>query len=158
MFGGGCKDTANGEYSAVVDCFDDQLTLSQPEKGFLTARGCLSATTLENYAIFAGGSGGGASNVVDVYDDNLVRTNYQLSAKRYFLAATSVGEYALFGGGCNPTFLDTLDIFDKSFTRIRQFMPKAIAYHAATTIEGYALFAGGKAGNVALKDVEVYTV
>ena len=159
LFGGGCKDTANAEYSAVVDCFNRDLTLSQPEKGLLTSRGCLSATTLDNYAIFAGGSGGGASNVVDVYDDNLVRTNYQLSTKRYFLAATSVREYALFGGGRNPNFQDTLDIFDKSFTRTSQSMPKVVAYHAATSVEGYALFAGGKRSDAStLKDVEVYTV
>jgi hypothetical protein len=45
-------------------------------------------------------AGGGASNVVDLYDSGAGRwSTAQLSQARYWLSATSVGMVAIFAGG-----------------------------------------------------------
>ena len=56
----------------------------------------LAATTIGNYALFAGGNDIGT---VNAYDDSLTKENpSELSPYRCDLAATAIGNYALFGG------------------------------------------------------------
>ncbi|HRT04021.1 MAG TPA: hypothetical protein P5513_08795, partial [Candidatus Diapherotrites archaeon] len=67
-------------------------------------RDSLGSTSIDNYAIFAGGFNYMCleTSSVDVYDDNLIRTSsvdLELSEARFSIAATSVGNYALFAGG-----------------------------------------------------------
>ena len=66
----------------------------------------LAATTVGNYALFAGGRKPSttvnhtASKTVDAYDTLLTRTSAtSLTNDRFNLAATTVGNYALFAGG-----------------------------------------------------------
>ena len=65
------------------------------------ARNYLAATTVGNYALFAGGSlGDDRCDTVDAYDLSLTCTTpTALTTARTGLAATTVGNYALFGGG-----------------------------------------------------------
>ena len=82
----------------------------------------LAATSIENYALFGGGSGNSYSNVVDAYDTSLTRTTpTALSQVRRELAATSVGNYALFGGGYNGSRLNTVDAYSLASYDIQVF-------------------------------------
>ena len=66
------------------------------------ARNLLSATTVGNKAIFAGGYSSvvGSSDVVDIYDaDSDTWSTYQLSQSRSNMGATTVGNIAFFAGG-----------------------------------------------------------
>ena len=76
-------------------------------------RGYLAATTLGDYAIFAGGyDNSDVSNRVDIYDSSLTRLNYNyLTVARSYLAATTVGNYALFGGGNVNGYTKVVDAF-----------------------------------------------
>lgn len=73
-----------------------------------TSKASLSATTVGELAIFAGGYSSGnastaasdTSNIIDIYDANLVKTSVlTLAVKRGKLSATAIGDYALFAGG-----------------------------------------------------------
>lgn len=73
----------------------------------------LAATTVGNYAIFAGGYGGSYRNSVDIYDETLTHTqpsNLLITATTD-LAATTVGNYALFGGGNVSGYTKVVDAF-----------------------------------------------
>ena len=64
------------------------------------ARANLKATTVGNYAIFAGGVASAVCGTADIYDESLVRTiGTSLSVTRVNHAAATIGNYALFGGG-----------------------------------------------------------
>ena len=109
-----------------------------------------AATTVGNYALFAGGlnsSGSNLSNYLDYYNKSLVKGYRYLVSSFRDAAATTVGNYALFAGGqttgsgqhntyliaCNEslTITNTTN-YDLSYTDM-----------AATTIGNYGLFAGG---------------
>ena len=101
----------------VVDAYDKSLTRTTPtELSF--ARSAI-ATTVNGYAIFAGGycnmTGVYAyQNIVDAYDESLTRTTpTELSVARDSLAATTVGNYALFGGGQTgyQAYSDAVDVY-----------------------------------------------
>ena len=91
--------TYSTSHSAVVDAYSTSLTRTTPA-ALSVARYQLSAASVGNYALFAGGYTGSNSDAVDTYNASLTRTTPTvLSAARAYLAATSVGNYALFGGG-----------------------------------------------------------
>ena len=111
-----------------------------------------SATTVGNYALFAGGNSGTTyETTVDTYDQSLTHTTpTALSVGRTDFAATTVGNYALFGGGyyyrsgTGTVFETTVDAYDQSLTRT---IPTALSVKrynlAATTVGNCALFGGG---------------
>lgn len=111
----------------------------------------LAATTIGDYALFAGGRSehdNPSSYVggVVAYNKSLTQVSASsLSAARYALAATTIGNYALFGGGSGGGGKTTVDAYDKSLTRTTPaILGEARAYLTATTVSGsYALFAGG---------------
>ena len=121
--------------------------------GLSATRHSLAATSIGDYALFGGGSGG-SSKAVDAYNKSLTRSTLEaLSAGRMSLAATSIGDYALFGGGHNyvettdggyTKAFSTVDAYNKSLTRST---PTALRFKgeslAATSIGDYALFGGG---------------
>ncbi len=121
--------------------------------GLSATRHSLAATSIGDYALFGGGSGG-SSKAVDAYNKSLTRSTLEaLSAGRMSLAATSIGDYALFGGGHNyvettdggyTKAFSTVDAYNKSLTRST---PTALSVArtnlAATSIGDYALFGGG---------------
>lgn len=134
----------------------DRLSYYGKAANLATARYDLAATTIGNYAIFAGGrdevilDDGSISytlfDVVDTYDKSLThRQASTLSSARYGLAATAVGNYALFGGGRNSTARDkTVDAYNTSLTRSSPAaLSTATEDHGAATAGNYALFSGG---------------
>ena len=108
LIGGGHNNgTSYGNYGHqnTVEVYNTSLTLSAATN-LQIGRDNLAATTVGEYAIFAGGQMGSSSQKydisshVDVYNASLTRTiGTSLSNARKFLAATSIGDYALFGGG-----------------------------------------------------------
>lgn len=109
-----------------------------------------AATTIGNYALFAGGLMSGANLMQTAcysVDGSLTgSTQTGLSVARYQLAATTVGDYALFAGGYRgSTRLSVVDAYDESLTRTTiTSMSVARANFAATTVGDYAIFAGGE--------------
>ena len=115
------------------------------------ARYSPAATTVGNYALFAGGATGNSYknglSTVDAYDTSLTRTiPTELSQARYNMAAATVGNYALFAGGksISNSQLDNVDAYDTSLTQtIPTALSEALERLAATTVGNYALFGGG---------------
>lgn len=144
LFGGGYGNYSGSTSTAQssVYSYDSSLTKSSITS-LSVARYDLAATTVGDYALFAGGSG---SSVVDVYDSSFTRNTIEsLRYNRYGLVATTVGNYALFGGGV--VTLDTLymEAYDDSLTKI-EIENLAVAREkgiSAITVRNYALFAGG---------------
>ena len=111
------------------------------------------ATTVGNYALFAGGSYGTyGSTDVDVYNSSLVKsTASNLSGKRVDFSATSVGDYALFAGGTNitytndePEYYSTVDVYNSSLVKSTATnLTVGVSDLSATTVGNYALFGGG---------------
>ena len=118
------------------------------------------ATTVGNYALFAGGcttyyygsSKDAIFNTVDRYSSSMVKgTASSLSVKRNELAATTVGSYAIFAGGSStpvdskPSYYEIADAYNTSLTKQSSVPSLSIARSklAAATVGNYALFAGG---------------
>ena len=109
------------------------------------ARSDLTATTVGNYALFAGGSISGSGNysaVVDAYNKSLTRSiPTQLSQARMYLLGTTVGNYALFAAGNNQYKM--VDAYNTSLTRSSPTeLSSLLNEGAATTVGDYALFGG----------------
>ena len=161
LFGGGHAGSANqaSAYYSTVDVYNSNLVKSTATN--LTHKpNHLAATTVGNYALFAGGETYTSSSVsgdyiylstVDTYNSNLVKgTASSLSAARKYLAATTVRDYALFGGGFyydnngNSTALSTVDTYNSNLVKgIAPEFSVARYVLAATTVGNYALFGGG---------------
>ncbi len=85
---------------------DAQPTLSQP-------RGFLCATSIGNYAMFAGGGNTAASNIVDMWNNETnIWTTATLSQGRTGCGAASAGKLALFGGGNNGADSNVVDMYN----------------------------------------------
>ena len=145
-------------------CYALQQTLV-PYNGTVTGLNLsaqdLAATTVGNYAIFAGGYGGSYRNSVDIYDETLV--HYQpsnlLTTAKSDLAATTVGNYALFGGGktANTSYSYNVEGYNTSLTHYSaETFYTARASLAATTVGNYALFGGGYNGDGNASAVDSY--
>ena len=113
----------------------------------------MAATSIGDYALFAGGYTIQAINNVDAYNKSLTRsTPTALSSATCCSAATSIGDYALFGGGGTNTYqtgsiYSKVDAYNTSLTRSTPTaLSSARTYLAATSIGNYALFAGGNDG------------
>ena len=109
LFGGGtCMSAeAMGDiYFATVDVYDKNLVRSTATE-LSVSRNQLAATTVGNYALFAGGQKRDESSykdyfydVVDLIDRNLVRSTLTaLHTGNNSLSSANVGNYALFAGG-----------------------------------------------------------
>ena len=105
------------------------------------AREYLAGASVGNYALFAGGR---YSNVVEAYDNTLVRsTPIALSAARYNLAGASIGNYALFAGG-EDSVTNMVDAYNDSLVKSN---PAALSVArggiVSARVGNYVLFAGG---------------
>ncbi|NES64341.1 MAG: hypothetical protein F6K24_03235, partial [Okeania sp. SIO2D1] len=162
IFAGGYEK--NREPSKVVDVFkcnsQGKLEKLNTEIELTVARGELAATTVGNFAIFAGGKYNHreASRVVDVFkcdnQGNLEKLGSDiayplyLTANRARLAATTVGNLAIFAGGYNHSYLNRVDVFRcDSKGNLKKLTPRYLKYGrynlAATTVGNLAIFAGG---------------
>ena len=145
-------------------CYALQQTLV-PYNGSVTGLNLsasnLAATTVGNYAIFAGGYGGSYRNSVDIYDETLTHTQPSnlLTTATTNLAATTVGDYALFGGGktANTSYSYDVEGYNTSLTQYSaESFYTARASLAATTVGNYALFGGGYSGDGNASAVDSY--
>lgn len=108
----------------------------------------ISATSVGNYALFAGGDildGNTQTTSVDAYDKSLVKiVPDPLLVPKWSLTATNVGDYALFGGGYYDD--NTMDTYDTSLTKgiLASALSSSgrVGVAASSTID-HALFAGG---------------
>ena len=113
-----------------------------------TARYNLGATTVGNYALFAGGTTGSTKSG-EVFALNTSATaSYPtaLSTPRSLLRGASIGNYALFAGGANSsdTAVNTVETYTNSLTRsIATGLGYAASTMAAASGDYYAFFAGG---------------
>lgn len=110
----------------------------------------LMGTTVENYAIFAGGNSSRNSytyrNNVDVYDSELVRTTgTSLSNERCLGASGTIGGYAVFGGGVTSSGGNaTVDIYDSELARTTATsLSQGRCFLSSARLSNYLLFAGG---------------
>ena len=114
-------------------------------------RESLAATTVGNYAIFAGGKESNVTtDAMDYYTNSLVKGTGDLRDAKSDLAATTVGDYAIFAGGyVNPPDQGwnasySVDTYDSSLTRrTGTVLSQRRAFLAATTVGNHALFGGG---------------
>ncbi|MFO1053732.1 MAG: kelch repeat-containing protein [Planctomycetota bacterium] len=118
-----------------------------------TARQGLSAATVGDLALFAGGRANlTTSPVVDIYDRATgTWTTATLSVPRSDFAATTIGPYALFAGGAIDGFTEAavVDVFDsRTRTWSTTTLSQARFSLAATTVGGKAIFAGGAIGGI----------
>lgn len=110
---------------------------------------CLAASTVGNYAIFAGGFKASPLNTVNAYNSSLSKSNpTSLSASRFSLAGSTNGMYALFAGGRNTLLsndiISSVDAYSPSLTRSSPtVLSVARTLLAAARAGNYALFAGG---------------
>lgn len=111
----------------------------------------MGATTLGDYAIFAGGNGSTSNynSVVQVYDKNLVRTTANnLNTGRAYLDATTAGGYALFGAGATSSgdsATKVIDVYNEaSFTHSTLNDDEYRCRYGAATAGNLAIFAGGQ--------------
>lgn len=134
-----------------IEGVDSSLTVDNTVHYLSQARCYLSATTIGDYALFAGGEDEETSedfNIVEAYNSSLTRTIITpLSVARCDMLATTIRvddtECAVFmGGSPNPT---TVDAYDTSLTRTSPIALPRNRYdsHAITTIGRYALVGGG---------------
>lgn len=157
----------------LVEAYNSSLTKTTPMALTSTKEG-LSATNVDDYALFAGGTNSGAAvtdTATDAYNSSLTRISIApLSVARYALAATSIGDYALFGGG-NHRYLAgdpnhagdaSVDVYDSSLTRIAtSSLSVGRGQLAAASVGDYALFGGGnyfiyKQGTFSVNTVDAY--
>lgn len=128
-----------------------ELTYYGTITGLSDPRGLLAATSIGNYALFAGGYSDETNNstTVDAYNKSLTRsTPTVLYTGRFELAATTVEGYALFGGGIKSTETQKrVDAYNSSLTRSIKNLTTARHELAATTVGSYALFGGGETSN-----------
>ncbi len=120
LFGGGYsrKNSSTKGYYTPVFVYDKDLVYSTPFNLDI-GRGELAATTVENYALFAGGDNtysGGSDyyDIVDIFDGELLTKleSSTLSVGRSQLMATTVDNYALFVGGYDgDSTLSTVDVY-----------------------------------------------
>lgn len=136
-------------YCNDVDVYDSSLT-KQTITPLSVNRQNLRATTVGNYAIFAGGgntdSYGSDSKVVEAYDKSLTKTILEpMYLSRYYHSAVTLGDYAIFAFGHTDVYDDTTaDVYDSSLTHTTiacTSTPRGSL--AGAVIGNYALFAGG---------------
>jgi len=116
------------------------------------ARHGLTATTIGDLALFAGGDDDTQrSDVVNIYDSSTATwTTATLSVRRALLGSTSVGGNALFAGGLLSDFTasDDVDIYDAQSDKwTTGALSVGRINPAATSVSKYAFFAGGGAGS-----------
>jgi hypothetical protein len=154
IFAGGQtnKSSSSSSYfSKVFEAYNTSLSRQTLADVVLQAVSAeLSATTLGNYAIFAGGCANNSTFRAhcQAVDGSLTSRNLtNLSVAKFALASATVGDYAIFSGGAcfSPGFSDTIDVIDKSLTKIGVSITLSVArmYLTGIALGNYAIFAGG---------------
>ena len=116
----------------------------------------ISAVTVGNYALFAGGYNGSYSSAVNAYDKSLTKTRPTSLSNSISTESTAIGQYALFGGGYNGSYVSTVDVYDTSLTKSTTTDLSAARRVEAGSVGNYALFGGGYNGSTYSSVVDVY--
>lgn len=170
IFAGGRGDS--GGVFASANAYNQSL-VAVTISNLSQARDSLAATTVGNYALFAGGAQ--FYNTVDAYDQNLVRTTIDsLSVKRSFngdytggtFGAASVGGYAIFAGGNIATsgssnVTNVVDVYDDKLVKSVGTSLATARTPGACTLKKYALFGAGNKSNILFSvsgGIEAYQV
>lgn len=142
--------------------------------GLSVGRHKLAGASNDNYAMFAGGVGGGTySDLVDIYNKSLVHTTAALSEARYALAGATLKDggskkYAAFAGGTlsSGAVSNKVEFFDNSATKIVSNigLSSARTYLAGTYMGtdawGGVAFAGGSTNSssnaYAVKNIDIF--
>lgn len=112
IFAGGSLKSGKTD---AVEIFDASLSRSEADP-LSVSRYALMGVSVEDNAIFAGGSGDGTVATVDYYDSSLVRTTGEDLAepREQSNSAAAVGCYALFAGGFwynKQRYSDIVDVY-----------------------------------------------
>jgi len=168
VFAGGLYDQAGGQTQATVDIYNS-TSGGWTSSSLCKPRSYLAATTVGEYAIFAGGSfdrvnpTGVPDATVDIYNGATGEwtCNFNgLSIGRKSLAATSLSTKAFFAGGVdvNLALSKVVDIYDTS-TGLWSTGSLSVAREmlSAASVGTQVLFAGGLgAGNAPSSVVDIY--
>lgn len=123
-----------------------ELSYYKKATNLSVARAMLAATSVGDYALFAGGQGTGSpsyKDTVNAYNKSLTRsTPTKLSAGRRVLSGGTVGGHALFAGGNNNNSLNNLDIYNTSLTYTASNLPEKGENLVNASIGDYVLFGG----------------
>ena len=144
------KDTV--ETSFIVDV-QKELKYYGTGTALSKARYGIGASTIDHYALFAGGFGAYVSpatsvfDTVDTYDSSLVKgTAGKLSEARGGCATASVGDYALFAGGDitgNQGGTTTVDAYNSSLVQTTTSLYGKRYTTQGASVGDYAIFASG---------------
>lgn len=167
LFGGGASSITNTAtpYNNI-DAYDKNLNRTTPT-ALSKSRLKLAATTVGNYALFAGGTDNSSScSTVDAYDENLNHTTpTALSKSRFDLGGATTGKYALFAGGNTgatvsaTTYTNVIDVYDQTLRRSNiDPLSENKEGVGAVTLGNHILFGGGHSGSGYFEVVEVYDI
>lgn len=155
-------------YSKTIDVYNTALTLTcsldlsnmviagTDTSTSLNSREYLSAGSVNETAIFAGGSRSTTTYVNDAFSVNTSMTLARIPSGQYMqsnahkYATTSVGNHVLFanGTGAERAYYRTVEAYDSSLTKKTcATTSKAEGSRAATTVGNKAIIAGGVYGN-----------
>lgn len=157
LFVGDSNNSAYGGVTPRTDAYNTALTqvsvTALPQyHGSNSQDTNIAATTVGNYALFAGGGDEDAveTDIVDAYDASLTLTTVtSLSQPRGGAGAITHNGYAMFAGGLNyseygdASGSDVVDIYNSSLTLSTNWLSQYMyGQVAAATVGNYALFAG----------------
>ena len=167
--GGKVSGTAAGNlvYTDRVDAYDDLLTrtIITPLSQARYVNGQMANVTRSNFAIAPGGQRVASnavvgSDVVEVYDDTLVKTIIEpLFEAKFSMSIGNIKNIIMIAGGSTATeIVDTVEAYNETFTKI--ILPSLSTVKnqmQSATVGNHILFAGGRDGNNnTLNTVEMY--
>lgn len=170
--------TGTNRYSKAIDVYDKALTRNSLNLSnmvvagtqtttSLTSREFLSGGSVNETAIFAGGSRG-ETYLNDVFSVNTSLTLSRVPSGQYLQndsashAVTPVGNHVLFanGKGLDRNYYKTVEAYDASLTKkMCETTTNSEGFRAATTVDNRGVIAGGQFGQVSYKydkTIDVY--
>lgn len=151
LFAGGINDpnsSGSGTYYNNVTTYNSSLVRGSATALSVSRSLTTFASSVQDYAIFAGGATSTTtnSNRVEAYNRSLVKTTATaLSSARSGGTGSRIGPYAIFaGGGNNGTQYNSVDMYNNNLTR-SQPTGLSIARHnlGGVDVGKYVLFGGG---------------
>ncbi len=107
---GGYALVGGGQNNNVVDAYDGSLTRISASPLQNQSNPFIAATTLGDFAIFAGGWHSSSSSptvCAEVYDEHLTKTTSEFPTEKRAVLAATVGDFAVFAGGLNSSSYPT---------------------------------------------------
>lgn len=147
---GGGENSSDGAINSV-EVYDNSLIKTTTPSNLYYAGTDITATSINNYAIFHPGyhtSGGTVTSRFNIYDTSLVRiaTPLQMSGASksiYYTPSASNRNYAFFAGGIYSN--NEVIVFNKEliFSILPDLLPATFREGAGIGIDDYVMFAGG---------------